>query len=188
MLTYRKARIALPVIVVLVLARCGSSEPEQQADKTETGAKSEYSEEQIRAALELLEQGDKQRGDKEYNAEEIKAAMRQHIARRTELGNPGVFEITDPRTSQTLQLEFQKIHDPVRVLPGNFYFACTNFGVIGQPDKTFDLDFWLQPHEGELKVYQENVHKVPVRKDGEWVQDPHYNFVDDRINLLPSSE
>ncbi len=185
MLTYRKAKIALPVIVVLVLARCGSGEPEQQAEKSDDGPKSEYSAEQIRAALELLEQGDKQRGEEEYNAEEIKAAMREHIEQRTRLGKPGVFEITDPRTSQVLELEFQKIHEPVRVLPGNFYFACTNFAVIGQPDKTFDLDFWLQPHNGELEVYQENVHKVPVRKDGQWVQDPHYNFVDDRINLLP---
>ena len=189
MFAYRKLKIALPVIAVLVLARCGSGEPEQEAGDgeaaTDRAQGSEYSAEQIRAALELLEQGEKASGRKEYSAEEIKAAMREHIARRTELGEPGVFEITDPRTSQTLRLEFQKIHDPVRVLPGGFYFACTNFGVIGQPDKTFDLDFWLQPHDGGLKVYQENVHKVPKREDGEWVQDPHYNFVDDRINLLP---
>ena len=185
MLAYRKTRIALPVIVVLALARCGSGEPEQRSDNGDDTPKPEYSAQQIRAALELLREGDKQAGNREYNAEEIKAAMREHIAERTRLGKPGVFSITDPRTSRVLELEFQKIHDPVRVLPGNFYFACTNFAVIGQPDKTFDLDFWLQPHEGELKVYQENVHKVPVRKDGEWVQDPHYNFVDDRINLLP---
>ena len=189
MLAYRKLRIALPVIVVLVVARCGSGEPPADSAADEPApdpvAESAYSAEQIRAALKLLEEGEKASGKKDYSAEEIKAAMREHIARRTELGEPGVFEITDPRTSQVLRLEFQKIHDPVRVLPGGFYFACTNFGVIGQPDKTFDLDFWLQPHDGELKVYQENVHKVPKRKDGEWVQDPHYNFVDDRINLLP---
>lgn len=186
MRAYDKLRIALPVIVILVLARCGSGggeATEEQAAGSED--KPDYTAEQIEAAMELLEQGSKAAGEREYTAEEIKQAMREHIDRRTRLGKPGVFEITDPRTSQVLELEFQKIHDPVRVLPGNFYFACTNFGVIGQPDKTFDLDFWLQPHDGELKVYQENVHKVPVRKEGKWVQDPHYNFVDDRINLLP---
>lgn len=189
----RKIGIALPIVIVLVLARCGSGEPGQDTqtsdgtsgDDTVAGdAKSDYTAEEIRAALQILEKGDRQsRG--EFTAEEIKAAMREHIARRTELGNPGVFEIADPQTSQTLELEFQKIHDPVRTLGGGFYFACTNFGTIGEPEKTYDLDFWLQVHDGELKVYQENVHKVPERKDGEWAQKPHYNFVDDRINLLP---
>ena len=130
----------------------------------------------------------RERAPDEFNAAEIKAAMREHIAERTRLGNPGVFEITDPQTSQTLQLKFQKIHDPVRTMGGGFYFACTNFEVLGQPDKTYDLDFWLQVQDGELRVYQENVHKVPVREDNEWVQDPYYNFVDDRINLLGSED
>jgi hypothetical protein len=186
MVAYDKLKIALPVIAVLVLARCGSSAEQTAEQGGEDGAdEPKYSAEQVQAAMKLLEQGEKAAGEKEYNAEEIKQAIREHIAERSRLGKPGVFEITDPQTSQALELEFQKIHDPVRVLPGNFYFACTNFAVVGQPEKTFDLDFWLQPHDGELQVYQENVHKVPVRKDGEWVQDAHYNFVDDRINLLP---
>lgn len=184
MLIWDKLKIALPVVIVLVLARCGSSGPETSEEGAKDKKQPEYSTEQVEAAIKLLEQGEKATGKREYTAQEIKQAMREHIERRTKLGKPGVFEITDPRTSQVLEVEFQKIHDPVRVLPGNFYFACTNFAVVGQPEKTFDLDFWLQPHDGELKVYQENVHKVPVRKDGEWVQDPHYNFVDDRINLL----
>jgi len=41
------------------------------------------------------------------------------------------------------------------------YFACTNFAAIGDPYKTYDLDFWLQVHDGELVVYEENVHKLP---------------------------
>jgi hypothetical protein len=191
MLAHRKTKIALPVIVVLVLARCGSDSPDAETQTasesaTQTSAEMEgadYSAEQIKAAVELLKKGES-KSSKEYSAEEIKAAMREHIEQRTRLGKSGVFEITDPQTSQVLELQFQKIHDPVRVLPGNFYFACTNFATIGNPEKTYDLDFWLQPHDGELRVYQENVHKAPVRKDGEWVQKPHYNFVDDRINLL----
>jgi len=187
MLALKKLKIAMPVLIVLVLARCGSSNGGGEASDTTSGEKDKpaYSSEQIEAAIELLEQGGKAAGKREYSAEEIKQAMREHIKRRMRLGKAGVFQITDPRTSQVLELEFQKIHDPVRVLPGNHYFACTNFAVVGQPGKTFDLDFWLQPHENGLKVYQENVHKVPVRKDDDWVQDPHYNFVDDRINLLP---
>ena len=119
-----------------------------------------------------------------FGAKRIKAAMRKHIATRTELGNPGVFEITDLRTSQVLKLQFDKIHDPVRALGNGRYFACTNFHVVGEPDKTFDLDFWLMPFNGELVVYRENVHKLPVRDDGEWVQHPRYTFVDNNISLL----
>lgn len=173
----RKIMLLLPVLAVLLLARCASPD---SSDSSEA----QITPEQIRAALAQMQSPSQNDGNREYGAEEIKAAMRKHIARRTELGNPGVFEITDPRTSQTLKLEFQKVHDPVRTLGGNLYFACTNFGTIGEPDKTYDLDFWIQPLDGELVVYQENVHKLPVRNDGEWVQQPRYTFVDDHVSLL----
>lgn len=177
----RKFMLALPILIVLVLARCAS--PESESDKE---SDSDISPAQIRAALEQIK-SDSDASDSSsgrYSAKQIKAAMREHIARRTRLGMPGVFEITDPRTSRQLKLTFQKIHDPVRTLVGDFYFACTNFGTVGNPDKTYDLDFWLQPLDGELRVYAENVHKLPVREDGAWGQQPRYNFVDDRINLL----
>ena len=154
----RTAVFMLALLPVLLLGACKSNEPEQ-----------------TQAAAPQQQQ---------YSAEQIKAAMRRHIATRTELGNPGVFELTDPRTSQVLKLEFIKIHDPVRTLGNGRYFACTDFHVIGQPDKTYDLDFWLMPFKGELVVYQENVHKTPVRDDEKWVQQPRYTFVDNQPSLL----
>jgi hypothetical protein len=178
-LATRKIMLALPVLAVLLLARCASPE-----SGSNDASNSNITPEQIRQALEMMQSQSGTATNGEYGAEEIKAAMRKHIARRTRLGNPGVFEITDPRTSQVLQLEFQKIHDPVRTLGGGFYFACTNFAALGEPGKTYDLDFWIQPHGGELVVYQENVHKLPVRKDGKWSQQPRYTFVDDRVSLL----
>lgn len=121
---------------------------------------------------------------KRYSAEEIKAAMREHIQHRTQEGVPDVFEIVDIRTGDTLLLNFVKIHDPVRNLGGNRYFACTDFHTVGQPDKLYDLDFWLMPLDGELVVYQENIHKLPAREDGEWEKQPRYTFIDDGISLL----
>lgn len=179
----RKIMLALPVLAVLLLARCASPDSDSGDSKN-----AQITPEQIRQALVMMQeqsgQGSAGNDNREYGAEQIKAAMRKHIARRTELGNPGVFEITDPRTSQVLKLEFQKIHDPVRKLGGNYYFACTNFATIGEPNKTYDLDFWIQPLDGELVVYQENVHKLPVREDDKWVQQPRYTFVNDRVSLL----
>ncbi|PAU76409.1 hypothetical protein CK501_15855 [Halovibrio salipaludis] len=172
-----KGMIALPIILVLVLlARCGG-EPDGGNEQASADPANEATPEQTDAT-------EAKRDPESFTAEEIKAAMREHIENRTQMGNPGVFEITDPRTSQTLELRFQKIHDPVRTMGDGHYFACTNFAAIGDPYKTYDLDFWLQVHGGELVVYEENVHKLPVHKHGEWVQQPRYNFVDDRINLL----
>jgi len=191
-----KAAIALPIILVLALARCSSEAPDGgegavEGQQTEASAASQNSggqsgQEQAQSESDsdpTTDQSEESDGTG-YGAEAIKAAMREHIERRTRLGKPGVFEITDPRTSQTLELQFQKIHDPVRTMGGGYYFACTNFAAVGNPDKTYDLDFWLQAHDGELVVYQENVHKLPVRQDGEWVQQPRYNFVDDLPHLL----
>lgn len=177
----RKFLLALPILIVLLLARCAS--PESDANNKSA---SEFTPEQVQAVLEMLQSKSDAASSagEEYSAEEIKTAMREHIARRTKLGIPGVFEITDLRTSHQLKLRFVKIHDPVRTLGGDLYFACTKFVAAGNPDKAFDLDFWLQPVNGELKVYQENVHKLPVFKDGEWALRPRYNFVDDRIHLL----
>jgi len=185
-----KGLIALPIILVLVLlARCGG-EPDGNGEQASTDQATEPNSEQNDATEENRDQAQaedtqtEERDPESFTAEEIKAAMREHIENRTQMGNPGVFEITDPRTSQTLELRFQKIHDPVRTMGDGHYFACTNFAAIGDPYKTYDLDFWLQVHDGELVVYDENVHKLPVHKHGEWVQQPRYNFVDDRINLL----
>ncbi|MDN6320229.1 MAG: hypothetical protein L0J77_10735 [Marinobacter sp.] len=179
----RKAWIALPVILILVLARCSSDSGD--ADQTTNSQKqvdTQTSDEP--KTLAASETTDKPAGNKSFSVSDIKAAMREHISQRTALGNPGVFEITDPRTSQNLELRFQIIHDPVRVIDGQFYFACTNFAAINDPDKTYDLDFWLQELDGELVVYEENVHKLPIRSNNQWAQQPRYNFVNDRINLL----
>ncbi|MEQ6886529.1 hypothetical protein [Salicola sp. Rm-C-2C1-2] len=177
----RKGMIALPVILILVLARCGGdtagSSDQTSGDETNGSAPSQSTAEPAPAK-------NSEPARDEFTASDIKAAMREHIDNRTRMGNPGVFEITDPRTSQTLDLRFQKIHDPVRTMGDGHYFACTNFAAIGDPYKTYDLDFWLQVHDGELIVYEENVHKLPVHQNGRWVQQPRYNFVDDRINLL----
>jgi hypothetical protein len=181
----RKGMIALPVILVLALARCGGDTAGNGEDTSADGTNEPTSSQKATKPEQTqTEERTGERKPDEFTAGEIKAAMREHIENRTRMGNPGVFEITDPRTSQTLELRFQKIHDPVRTMGDGHYFACTNFAAIGDPYKTYDLDFWLQVHDGELVVYEENVHKLPVHKHGEWVQQPRYNFVDDRINLL----
>jgi hypothetical protein len=115
-----------------------------------------------------------------YYAEDIKAAMLDHIAR--EQDGEGIFRLEDDRTGETLELRFVKIHDPVRRIDADTYFACTDFHVNEELDKVYDLDFWLRPEHGRLVVYDARVHKEPQWSllYG-WYKQPRYTFVNDRV-------
>jgi len=56
---------------------------------------------------------------------------------------------------------------------------------VGEPDKLYDLDFWMKDNTGGLKVYQSKVHKEP-RKSllYGWYKQPRYTFVNDQIEYL----
>ena len=115
-----------------------------------------------------------------FYVEDIKSATSAYIENRTE--PDGVFRIVDPVVNKTLELRFVKIHDPVRQIDGGTYFACTDFEVMGEPDKLYDLDFWLTPAGEVLEVVEEKIHKEPRRSllYG-WYKHPRYTFVDDKI-------
>lgn len=117
---------------------------------------------------------------KKYYVEDIKKAMSDHINESVDM--EGIFHLHDDITGENLSLIFVKIHDPVRVIDGSTYFACTDFKVVGEEDKLYDLDFWLSPVDGELKVYKTKIHKEP-RKSliYGWYKQPRYTFVNDKI-------
>lgn len=118
-----------------------------------------------------------------FYVEDIKAAMMAHIKARADAD--GVFTMKDDRTGELLKLRFVTIHDPVRQIDGMTYFACTDFHVVGNDEKRYDLDFWMKPVDGTLGVYDEKVHKEPRHSllYG-WYKQPRYTFVSDRIVSL----
>lgn len=118
-----------------------------------------------------------------YYVEDIKAAMMAFIAERAD--ENGVFRIHDSKTDETLELKFVEIHDPVRQIGSNTYFACTDFHVVGDEKKLYDLDFWMDPQNGVLEIYDEKIHKEPRRSllYG-WYKQPRYTFVNDRVVSL----
>ena len=120
---------------------------------------------------------------RKYYVEDIKAAMQAHIAARVDAD--GVFRMKDEKSGETLALRFVKIHDPVRRIDAHTYFACTDFEVVGAPEKLYDLDFWLRPDGDRLQVYDEKVHKEPRHSllYG-WYKHPRYTFVKDKVVLL----
>ncbi len=119
----------------------------------------------------------------QFYVEDIKAAMLAYIV--AQVDTDGVFHMRDDKTGETLALRFVKIHDPVRQIDGDTYFACTDFHVLGETEKLYDLDFWLNPSTGHLAVYDSKVHKEPRRSllYG-WYKQPRYTFVDDRVVSL----
>ena len=120
---------------------------------------------------------------RKFYVEDIKAAMQAHIAATVDKG--GVFHLRDDRTGEMLSLRFVKIHDPVRKIDAATYFACTDFAVEGQPDKLYDLDFWMHPDGDVLTIHDTKVHKEP-RKSllYGWYKYPRYTFVNDRVVTL----
>jgi hypothetical protein len=118
-----------------------------------------------------------------FYVEDIKAAMMAHIAAEQDADD--IFHLRDDRTGETLALKFVKIHDPVRQIDGDTYFACTDFSVASEPQKLYDLDFWMHPVNGELKIYDTKVHKEPRRSlIYGWYKQPRYTFVNDRVVSL----
>ncbi|MEW8323179.1 MAG: hypothetical protein AB2606_11100 [Candidatus Thiodiazotropha taylori] len=120
---------------------------------------------------------------RKYYVEDIKSTMMQHIEEKVD--ENGVFRLRDDKTGEVLTLRFVRIHDPVRQIGSDIYFACTDFHVVGEPDKLYDLDFWMNDKTGQLKIYQSKVHKEPRWSllYG-WYKQPRYTFVNDEIEYL----
>ncbi len=117
---------------------------------------------------------------KKYYVNDIKQAMMEHI--KSNIDENGIFRIMDERTGEVVELIFVKIHDPVRVIDSNTYFACTDFHVVGIPNKLYDLDFWMNPEDNVLKIYKSKIHKEPRRSFlYGWYKQPRYTFVKDKI-------
>ena len=118
-----------------------------------------------------------------FYVEDIKAAMLAYITAQVDAA--GIFHLRDEKTGEVLALKFVKIHDPVRRIGSDTYFACTDFHVVGTPDKLYDLDFWMNPQSGQLKIFDAKVHKEPRWSViYGWYKQPRYTFVNDGIVYL----
>ena len=119
----------------------------------------------------------------QFYADDIKAAMAAHIQELSQVD--GYWRTVDDKTLDNLVLKFVQVHDPVRQINQRVYFACTDFHEQGNDEKIYDMDFWLEPVNGALKVFQTKVHKEPRNTllYG-WYKHPRYTFVNDEIEYL----
>ncbi len=115
-------------------------------------------------------------GDMEVRrAWHIMSAIHNYIAANRD--GDGNLVVKDDKTGDAVPLEFIEMHQPIRRLKedGKF-FACTDFRKPGSKDEYYDIDFWIDDKDGNLKVTDVKMHKVPVKDDGIWMQEPRYTF------------
>ncbi len=115
-------------------------------------------------------------GDMEVTrAWHVMSAIHNYIAANRDAN--GNLPVKDPKSGETVPLQFIEMHQPVRYLKKDGqYFACTDFRKPGSKDEYYDIDFWLDEKSGKLKVADVKMHKVPVQEDGIWTQVPLYTF------------
>ena len=131
----------------------------------------------------LLQASEEQNRQAVFYAEDIKEAMSKHLAET--ITQEGIFDIYDEITKEDLELVFSQIHDPVRQIGEDVYFACTDFKVKNNEEKVYDIDFWLREENGYLKVFQTKIHKEPRNSlIYGWYKHPRYTFVNDEIEYL----
>ncbi len=106
---------------------------------------------------------------------QVMSAVHSEIAAKR--NEDGVYFLKDEKNGQTIPLEFIEVHQPIRRLKKDGrYFACTDFRKRGTTDEYYDVDFWVDDKDGELKVGEVRIHKVPVQEDGLWRQESRYKF------------
>ncbi len=119
-----------------------------------------------------------------FKAWEIKAAIHAHVAKKVKEGG-GVIKVKDDKTGEDLTLDYVKIHDPVRKVTGEGYFACADFRVKGEPEKVYDLDFWLKDEGDKLVITKTRIHKEPAKEGNRWVKKDRYTFDEEKMVEVP---
>ena len=131
----------------------------------------------------LLQASEEQTSQTLFYAEDIKEAMSRPLVET--VNQEGIFDRYDEITKEDLELVFLQIHDPVRQIGEDTYFACTDFKVKNNEEKVYDIDFWLREENGYLKVFQTKIHKEPRNSlIYGWYKHPRYTFVNDEIEYL----
>ncbi len=117
---------------------------------------------------------------------EVMSAVEEDIMQR-QARNNGRIKLTDAKTGEQLNLDFIGTHQPVRRLQKDGrYFMCTDFRKAGTTDQYYDIDFWVDEHDGKMTVDDVRVHKVPVKQqDGSWQQESRYNFDGMDFSIVP---
>ena len=106
------------------------------------------------------------------SADEIRGAMKNHVMAQSEA--TGTFDVLDPETGKTRQLELIRVHERVGKT-GNYYYSCADFKDT-ESGEMLDLDLDVQDKSGQLNVVDVRIHKLEGKE--------RYTY-DDNDNRIP---
>lgn len=103
----------------------------------------------------------------EFTASDATAFIENYIKTKSE-ENDGLFPVDDALLGRTLPLRFEKV-EFVRTLHGYGYFPNVYFADKDDPEKRYQIDFWLRPEGGKLEVVDVRVYKAPRKEGDKWI-------------------
>lgn len=98
---------------------------------------------------------------KGITSDTVKKAVTDYVDAQTK-SSEGILSVYDEKLSKDWRLKLVKIHDPVRQYEESgktIFFACTDFKAVDSND-LLDIDLWMAPSDGTLKVIDTKIHKV----------------------------
>ncbi len=104
----------------------------------------------------------------DFPSAQVKAKIEEIIAATVKEGG-GVFKFRDERTGEEVPLEFVQVRF-IRGITGHGYFGSVDFRVQGEPEKLYDIDFWVKPQDDQLVLVDIKTHRYPKKEGNEWVQ------------------
>ncbi len=104
---------------------------------------------------------------KQVSTADISTGIKKHINTETNKSD-GKFHVD--YQGQDLALNLIKVHnDRLQDLGGGQYFACVD--MKGTDGKTYDIDFFLTGHAGNMKVTETAVHKINGKPLYNWKEE-----------------
>jgi hypothetical protein len=103
-----------------------------------------------------------------YSADDVKTFIEGEIAAAAEK-NGGLFPVADAMLGQSLSLKLVAV-DFVRTLHGYGFFPNVIFADSTDPDKKYQVDFWVKPKGGKLGIVDVRIYKAPRKEGDKWVQ------------------
>jgi hypothetical protein len=91
------------------------------------------------------------------SAEQAEQAVRSYIAMVQE--DEGSFTLDDEATGSTRTLTLESVQPQVSEVEENLFRVCVNMRDTANND-TLDIDFDLDSYDGELEVFDAQIHKV----------------------------
>lgn len=102
----------------------------------------------------------------QFSAGDATAFVEGYIKEKA-AANDGLFLVDDAMLGRSLPLRFEKV-EFVRTLHGYGFFPNVYFADKDNPQKRYQVDFWVRPQNGKLDVVDIRIYKAPRKEGDTW--------------------